>query len=626
MTGLAIALLEVLACLGYGAVVLHAAGVANRLVPAERLVFAFALGLGVVGWLVFFLGVAGLLQPGWLAAVLGAGAVGAISLHGTRIDPAGMRRPGLVGGLILGAFAVAMVFDLAEGLSPPADADTLAYHFADAKDWLAAGHLVFVPRAVDGAVPLLIQAGYVPALGLGGEKALTLWAMLSGWAAVAMTYVVGRRFLPPAWAAAVALVFMTLPAEVYAGGSGQVEPRLALMATLALVATADARASGKRGFAVIAGLAVGFYIGAKYLGLLFAVPCGLVLLLQRRWFSHGLVFGLAVLAAGFQWYWWNWINAGDPVFPMLFDLLGSPYWSPEQAATFRQAYLDVESPLPRTVWWFLYYPIYATIGGNETIEATRTGLGPYLLLLPPFVAMGIWRARRHIASHPLATAALVALGFYVLWFFIGPSQRVRHLLPLMPVGLIAATVAARHWARDARHVAVAVAVTVPLQLGVHGLFSMSYLRHVLGGEDNEAFHLRTVLHYPPVPWINAHLNSSDRVLLLDRQLVYLIDVPTFFAPNGSQVEVGTGENDRDPAVFLGQIRRQRISHILSPQDENSRGGLSYLTRALIDAGCATVQKSFESEEFQSRTLRPASSKSGLMLLVRLNADSCGGDR
>ena len=48
--------LETMACLGFGALMLRAVGVAGGLSAAERMTWAFALGFGAVGWAVFFLG------------------------------------------------------------------------------------------------------------------------------------------------------------------------------------------------------------------------------------------------------------------------------------------------------------------------------------------------------------------------------------------------------------------------------------------------------------------------------------------------------------------------------------------------------------------------------------------
>ena len=82
-----------------------------------------------------------------------------------------------------------------EGIAPPADADTLAYHFTIPKQFLEAGRIEFIPRALEGAIPLIVQMTYVPALGLGGEMALTLWTMATGWAAAALLFVLCRKHL-----------------------------------------------------------------------------------------------------------------------------------------------------------------------------------------------------------------------------------------------------------------------------------------------------------------------------------------------------------------------------------------------------------------------------------------------
>ena len=43
------------------------------------------------------------------------------------------------------------------------------WHNSDlAKSFMIAGEIVFVPRAMEGAIPLLGKLTYVPVLGLGG--------------------------------------------------------------------------------------------------------------------------------------------------------------------------------------------------------------------------------------------------------------------------------------------------------------------------------------------------------------------------------------------------------------------------------------------------------------------------
>ena len=55
------------------------------------------------------------------------------------------------------------------------------------------------------------------------------------------------------------------------------------------------------------------------LGLVFVFACGLVLLLGRGGISRAAAFSLLAVAAGAQWYLFNWQATGDPLYPMLWQ-------------------------------------------------------------------------------------------------------------------------------------------------------------------------------------------------------------------------------------------------------------------------------------------------------------------
>ena len=646
MTALGTVLLLFAACLGAGAAVLACVRVLGDFDRGEAVAWSFAAGFGVIGWLVFFTAALGHIGWGEMLALCLAASAGMILLR--RAAPGSrptvrLREAGWIGRTLLCAIAVALVFDVLEGVSPPADADSLTYHFALPKQFLAAGRLEFVPRAAEGLTPLLPQMTYLLALGLGGEIGLTLWTMVSGWMVSALLFVICRRHLGLNWSLAAALLFLTTPAVLYGGGTGQVEARLALFALAGAFAVGDAVRTGRMGYAVLAGLMAGFYAGGKYFGLLFAAACAVPLLARRGWLRRTVVYGLAVLVAGSQWYGWNLYHTGDPIFPGLYaflDIPDSAFWDQEHNAYFWNVFVPGErrGGVPVNPFWFLAYPFKATLDPAAVFESARTGFGPYGLLVLPFAVAGVWRFRRRLVSSPLAAPAAITLVFYTLWFFSGASQHIRHLLPVYTVLIVCLTVAASRWAEAhtlVRPLAAAVGLAILVQLGGHGVVALNYARYVLTDESREDFLRRNVSRFAPVPWINANLTQNDRILLVYTPLVYLLEVPNYSAHVMTQILVDHTPRARDPKRFLAQLKALGITHLLlvhkvSPEtgtiidtgDEDLR--LWTFAETLRRAGCLTIVKTFETRSIGSRTLAAFQPVSGAETggVLRLETEGC----
>src|SRR5437867_48799 len=223
----------------------------------ETLGVAFALGSGIIGWSTFWVGVAGYLTPVPLALLLLPGLVlltRTLSVWRIGVEvPAGFQR------LLVGLLLVSLGIDFLEALSPAADIDTTAYHFALPRRFLKAGAVEFVPVAVEGAVPLLTHMNYTLAFGLGGERGLQLWILITELVLIISFYAYARRFLSLSWALALSVVLLTTPAVIYGGGTGHVETRTALFMLVGAFAAADGNRVGNPGAAIVAGLAAGFF-------------------------------------------------------------------------------------------------------------------------------------------------------------------------------------------------------------------------------------------------------------------------------------------------------------------------------------------------------------------------------
>jgi hypothetical protein len=626
MTAALAVLLQLAACVGGGMAILTGLGLAGRLDRAERLGWGIALGLGLLGWLMFFLAwldVVSAPAVGGLLAILAGG----LALLG-RPAPSGPEsaRPPL---FLLALAAVIFLLTLTEAAAPPSDGDTLAYHFALPKLFMGQGGLVFVPRAVDGAVPLLVHMTYLSALTLGGESALPLWSALSSWGMAAFLWALARPWLGNGWALAWTLVFATTPAAIYGWGSGQVEVRLALFVLAGTMAAARAVTGADRRWAVVAGLAAGFFLGAKFTGLLFAVAVGVPIVLCRSRLRLLPPFVLAALLVGTQWYGWLWAQTGDPLFPLLSRVLGYPspqLWSAAFDDWFRAMWSAGEMAIPGNPLWMLAYPFLATLAPAHAFDAGRVGFGPALWLVLPFALAGAWAARKRLWASPLTIVLAGALGFGSLWFLLGSSQRLRHFLPILPALLLAGAVAAHHWAQrhgEHRPLVVALAIALALQTAVLGLYHARNVGHVLSGAPREAYLRGSISYFDAFVWLNGNLGPGDKVLVGWRGGNYLLDVAYYHAHPFHQ-----GLVDLRPSAELGpyyqQLRLLGITHILltSPLDAESSDTYTRLAAQLHRQGCAEIVATIPVTLMGSRTLPGWGRETGTAQILRLPPQAC----
>jgi len=365
--------------------------------------------------------------------------------------------------------------------------------------------------------------------------------------------------------------------------------------------------------------------------LIFVVSCGLTLLLRRGGFGKTLAFSLTTAIAGFQWYYWNWLHTGDPVFPMLFNFLSeynTAFWNNQYHANFKN-YLSGEIGIEVNFLSFLVYPFLATLKGITAFDSLRAGIGPLHLLLTPFALAGVWKYRERVWRSEIATYALIAGLFYALWFFSESSQRIRHLLPVLPLVLICLSVSAIRFVENrplCQPLIFAICLTLVFQISGHLLFTIKSAQYVFSRETRSEYLTRTVSWYEPVDWINANLTSKTKVLTMARWHAYLLNVPYFFAHQDTQTQVDLLTKPIDLTRFLNQIQNIGITHILQwPMQKDGKNLESTYFRYVHDLsnrGCLSPVKSFQVRRFASRTLASVNTGPEKMVLFKLMSAKC----
>lgn len=358
--------------------------------PTERLARSAALALAWVQLGATALLFLGGLTPGPLLAWLGLGVALA---RPWRERPAA---PAALGGLLaLGPI-------LAMASVPPWYRDELVYHLSLPQHFAAAGAYVQPDDNVFRAFPMGWESIVSAWMVLGGPNPRLLGAWTVAATALGVAALARRAGASPAAAGAAAATFLVVPTVAEFGASAYVEPWLCLLVAMALLDVLDDRWT--------AGLWAGLAASVKYPGL--AVALFVVVLLPRGARPRAV---LAAASLGAPFYVRNWIERGNPVFPLAYEVFGGEGWDAVRAWGYAVTLRDYgagQAPLD----WLLLLPRLLT--SRALHQGFEGSVGPFVL-----VGLALVRRQPRLAAWVLLWTAWWAL----------TVQQVRFWMPALAV-------------------------------------------------------------------------------------------------------------------------------------------------------------------------------------------------
>lgn len=544
--------------------------------PAEAWGVAGLVGLGGVGFVTFFLG----LVPGgfsWGLWVVIAGAVAASgwAVSGDRTAWGSWpKRPDGAWALAPLALGLLAAIPLVNALAPSTtmDWDTLAYHLAVPKLWLAAGQIETIPYIHHSFFPFVVDNLFLWGLTWGdqpGAKAFTLAFFLLG--ILAVFGFARRRFSPAAgwWAA---LAFAGAPVVLWESGSGYIDVAHGLFAGLGILYAFDEYLTRRSAFTMLPATLLGLGAASKYTGLQTIVAVGIVLLVlantQRRSPENPVSvakiawLGLIALVVASPWLIRNAVTSGNPVYPFFYERFGGKWWDSWRAEIYRDEQQTFgigrtaagRNPveLPHGILGLAYQPgRYINPGQTEGLGFPMGALGAAGLLAGLFwLASG--RSGRFESS--ILATILVSL---VMWYFL--SQQSRYLTTLVVpwcVLLGGGVVRLR-----AGPILAGVAV---LQAG-YGFWLLKtqqldvQLPVVLGRVAPEAYLKATTGFYGPSRRLNE-VAQGGKVALFDEVFGYFLDVPYFWANPGHSTLIPY-DTTSSGADFVAALRSLGVTHV-----------------------------------------------------------------
>jgi hypothetical protein len=500
--------------------------------PLQRLVWAAAVGLGVVSLAGLGLGAVGLLRPWllWSLTTLGLAATGRPlwrALRAAWADPA-WRPQGRFAVFLAAYCGVMLLLAIIWALTPPIAWDGLVYHLTGPKLYLAAGRVSHPLDLPYLGFPQLIEMLFAWGMGLAGERAAATIHWFYGALGTLALVTAGRRWLggKAGWLAAA--VLLSAPSIVLVAGWPYVDLALLLYATLAFLALVRFREDGfrPRGWLILSGVFAGLALSTKYTALAVLLALGLSLLIARARdlrsaVSDLIVLGIVAMLVWSPWLLKNLLLTGNPTYPFFF---GGEYWDGWRSWWYDRPGTGLAHTAP---WKLLAAPWDATIWGMEGAAGYSATIGPLFLALIPLLLLA-WQRLPGAQRRWLGMAFVfcsVLYGFW-LWGVARTALLIQTRLLFPAFGLLALMAGAaleglRALPRrplDLGWLARAVVVGVLALTGVGALISTVQgqpLGVLSGFESREEFLTRRLGWYHlAVEHLNQELSADTVVLFL----------------------------------------------------------------------------------------------------------------
>lgn len=513
------------------------------------IVISTAVGAALWSLTWFFLGLLGLYRPTAaivsIVAGLGLAVLGFRRLRGMREENRAPQSTSVIDRLLLLLIAFPVVLALIGALAPPTAKDTLLYHFAVPKAFIAEHSNAFV----DGNI-----ASY---LALGGEMH-NVWAMLLGGlidqrTAEAASGAVNWLFFPLLLATVygwtrelnvsrrlsliAVLIVATIPTAYHVSSNAYVDLDVALYVTLVVYGLARWWRSLTNTWLVLIAIFLGAALSIKLTTLFVFAAVALVIIFRGREAKENSAeagrivgYGLAALilagSIASPWYLRTWAATGSPVFPFYMSIWEGKAagWDVERSNLFQEMNSRYGGER-KTAVDYLIAPWNLSVTAQPELARNFDGvLGVAFLIGLPVIILGLWKL-----DLPLEVKICVAVGGIAYLFWLFSSQQLRYLLPIAPLIAISIVVISAK---------IDIATKRVLELGlvaagVAGILvnfawfaQRAPLRVVLGGESREAFLTRNLDYYPYYAWLNAETPANTRVWLINmRRDTYNLDRP-----------------------------------------------------------------------------------------------------
>lgn len=488
-------------------------------------------------------------------------------------------------------------------LTPPISRDALIHHLAVPKLWLKHGGIYEIPWANYAYYPMNIDLLYSLCLYFKNDIAPKFIHLVFGVGTGLMIYLYLKPKFGRNWGLLGMVIFISTPIVIWLSTTAYVDLGMTFFTTgsvLAFIKWRDSEYKNVKWF-FISGLCMGFAIGSKYNALIAWFILSMLLMLsvvrdshkQTAALGYGLLFFIITAFVASPWYLKNYIQTGNPFYPLFGGFFKALNHQPVQGAAYQHAvektrhvgFFKMRQVMyGESVWDTLLIPIRMFFQGKDNSYQYFQGvLNPILIIFSPFVFLKK-RYRKDQFIFIIFTFFFMAMAFFLT------SKQVRYVLPVMPFLTILAVMGIKNilgflgerkslsFFRFKKNIESTAGVFVVASVAGLLIFNFIYLKnriemihpfpYVLGKETKEVYLKHHLLHYDAVEYINHSLPDDAVVftMFLGRRGYYLErayrNEPTF-GMNTIRRMVKASDDEK---TFDRYVRSMKVTHILMRND------------------------------------------------------------
>ena len=525
---------------------------------------------------------------------------------------------------------VLLCMEIILNLTPPISRDALIHHLAVPKLWINHGGFYEIPWADYAYYPMNIDLLYAFCLYLNNDIAPKFIHLAFGLGTGLLIYFYLKLKFDRNWGLLGMVIFITTPIVIWLSTTAYVDLGMTFFTTASVIAFIKWRDSEYKNIQwfLISCLAMGVATGSKYNALIAWFIVNLMLMFsyvrdtkrQLGALQYGLLFFIITILVASPWYLKNYLQTGNPFYPLFSSFFKLLHHPPVQEALHGQAIEKIgrisffkmrEVMYGESFWETLLIPIRMFFQGKDnSYQYFQGSLNPILIIFFPFVFLN-----KRYGKDKILFVCFSVIFIFMAYFLT--AKQVRYILPVLPFLAIIAVMGIKDILDKIREstlssslrfkekIKSAAIVLINASVAALLIFNLIYLKYrietinpfpyVLGKENKEAFLQHHLMHYEAVEYINHYLPDDAIIftMFLGRRGYYLDreykNEPSFGMKTLSKM-VNSSINENN---FKKYVLSMNITHILMRTDLVDNFLLNNFSKEQIKCFMNLVKKYFK---------------------------------